>query len=105
MRWSVIHVGGARSISPASRRAMASPGRIHAWSWISPPSMVMTGVPAGQGARKNQGGEPLGEIGGAVQWENGTRSTASSTSPASSAASRTAARRAPVASSSGAFAG
>ena len=104
MRWSVIHVGGARSISPASRRAMASAGRIHVWSWISPPSIVITGVTAGHGARKNHVANRFGEIGGAVQCENGTRSASSSTRPASSAASRTAARRAAVASSCGASA-
>jgi len=35
---SVTHVGGISSISPISRRAIASAGRIHRCSWISPSS-------------------------------------------------------------------
>jgi hypothetical protein len=49
-RCSVIHVGGASSISPASRLAMASAAAIHAEARISPSSITTS--PGGIGAAK-----------------------------------------------------
>jgi calcineurin-like phosphoesterase family protein len=44
---SVMNVGGMSSISPSLRRRIASAGRIHSSSWISPPSAVSVSVGAG----------------------------------------------------------
>src|SRR5947209_1717476 len=99
-RQSVTQVGGASSISPASRRAMASAGRSHSWSRISALSTA-TSTASGAGARKNQVEKRLGATGGGSQWENGTRVSPSTTTAASSFASRTAARLAALSSSPG----
>jgi len=94
---SVTQVGGASSMSPSSRRERATPGRIQAWSWISPRSI--TTAAEGAGARKNHVRNRLGAINGGVQCENGISADDGTTSPASSDASRTAAFAAAVSSS------
>jgi hypothetical protein len=91
-RCSVTQVGGASSISSASRRAIASAGWSHRWSRISPMSTVT--APAGAGPTKNQVANRLAVTGGGTQCANGSRVSASTTRSASSSASRTAAWRA-----------
>src|SRR5262245_37929481 len=95
----VTKVGGASSISCASRRRSASAGRSQACSWISPWSIATR--PAGAAARKNQVWKRTGAIDGGVQCEKGTRPAGSTARPASSTASRTAAQRAAPSSSAG----
>src|SRR3982751_166623 len=76
-RCNVTNVGGASSMSPASRRRSASAGGTQTYSWISAPSMVT--APDGAGARKNQVAKRFGATGGGVQCANATSAAGSTT--------------------------
>src|SRR5580658_1933321 len=62
---SVVNVGGANSIWPELRAAMAAAGVIQRCSWIST-SSTTTSKPSFAGARKNHVAKRLGAAGGGI---------------------------------------
>ena len=79
------------SSSPTLRIRILLAGLIHAWSVISPPSTT-TSWSLGAATTKNQVANRFGAIGGGIQCEKHTKSSALTTRPVSSIVSLTAAR-------------
>ena len=88
--WSVVLVGGHRSIRPAAISASASRGVSQRWSATSWGSGT-TSAPSGSQATKNRVSYRRGLPGGVTQRDSGTRASRSRAIPTSSASSRIAA--------------